>query len=94
MHIIERKPQARLLQSAVTNAELQSAPGATHQGSSLSSARGIVLIGGIILLFLLLAVGVLYWIQSERYPVVVTIGVPDRGAPEDPLGKELDRLCQ
>ena len=92
MHIIERKPQRRLLQSAVTNPELQSAPGATDQGSGLSSARRIALIGGIILLFLLLAGGVLYWIQSERYPVVVTIGVPDRDASQDPLGKRAGPL--
>jgi len=87
MHIIARKPQPRLLQSAVTNPELQSAAGATGQGPGLSPARRIALIGGIILVFLLLAGGVFYWIQSERYPVVVTIGVPDRGAPQDPLAK-------
>lgn len=92
MHIIERKPQPRLLQSAVTNAELQSAPGPTDQGSGLSSARRIALIGGIILLFLLLAGGVTYWIRAERYPVVVTIGVPDRGASQDPLGKRAGPL--
>ena len=92
MHIIERKPQRRLLQSAVTNPELQGAPGAADQGSGLSSARRIALIGGIILLFLLLAGGVLYWIQSERYPVVVTIGVPDRDASQDPLGKRAGPL--
>src|SRR5438876_885593 len=55
MHIIERKPQPRLLQSAVTNAELQSAPGPTDQGSGLSSARRIALIAGIVLVLILLA---------------------------------------
>jgi hypothetical protein len=84
MQIIARKPQPRLLQSAVSSPEVQPTTPPVEQRTFFSTAR-LALIGGIALVLILVAGGAIYWIQSERYPVVVTIGVPDRGASGDPL---------
>ena len=85
MHIIERKRRPRLLQSAVTNPELQSIDAARR--ATFSSARRIAVVAGIVLVLLILAAGVAYWIEWQRYPVVVTIGVPNTGTAGDPLAK-------
>jgi hypothetical protein len=87
MHIIERKRQPRLLQSAVTNPELQITDAARSERATFSSARRIAVVAGIVLVLLVLAAGVAYWIEWQRYPVVVTIGVPDTGTAGDPLAK-------
>jgi hypothetical protein len=87
MHIIARKPQPRLLQSAVTNPEPQGTNAATHERADFSRARRIAVVAGFVLALLILAAGVAYWIQWQRYPVVVTIAVPDTGAAGDPLAK-------
>ena len=90
MHVIERKRQPRLLQSAVTNPELQSIDAAKR--ATFSSARRIAVVAGIVLVLLILAAGVAYWIEWQRYPVVVTIGVPDTGTAGDPLAKRTGPL--
>lgn len=85
MHIIERKPQPRLLQSAVTNPELQVAPGATARRRPFSAAGRVAMIVGIIFAVIVFAGLMMYRMQSGKYPVVVTIGVPERDGSEDPL---------
>ena len=81
MKIIARKPQPRLLQSAVSSPET---PATTPPVERRTFGARLALIG-IALALVLLAGGAIYWVQSERYPVVVTIAVPDRGAAGDPL---------
>jgi hypothetical protein len=87
MHIITPKPKPRLLQSAVTNPELQILAERTAQRRGLSRTRRIAIIAGVLLTLILVAGGVILWIQSERFPVVVTIGVPEKSASQDPLAK-------
>jgi hypothetical protein len=87
MQIIARQPQPSLLHSASTNPELQSLADPAVDRPLLSRTARIVLIAGILLTVIIVAAGVAYWIQSQRYPVVVTIGVPDNGASGDPLGR-------
>ena len=93
MHIIERKRQPRLLQSAVTNPKLQSTDAARSERATFSSPTRIAVVAGIVLVLVILAAGVAYWIEWQRfewqrYPVVVTIGVPETGAAGDPLAKK------
>lgn len=38
-----------------------------------------------IVVTMLLAAGVAYWIELRRYPVVVTIGLPEKDSAKDPL---------
>jgi hypothetical protein len=81
------KPRRRLLQTAITNPELQGTNAATRERANSSPARRIAVVAGIALVLIILAGGVAYWIEWQRYPVVVTIGVPDTGAAGDPLAR-------
>ena len=89
MHVIPRKVQPRLLRSAVTNPEIQIADDA---GRAFSAVGRIAIIGGIIFAVIVSAGLVLYRTHSQKYPVVVTIGVPDKGASGDPLAHALGPL--
>jgi len=70
------KPPPRLLQSAVTPLELRTpVGGAAHSG--VSRAWRVTIVVAVILVLSAAIGGTYHWVQSRRYPVVVTIGVPD-----------------
>jgi hypothetical protein len=81
-------PRPRLLQSAVTNPELQVPSGAAVPPPASSRALRITLIVAVALFLIAAIGGILYWIQSRRYPVVVTIGVPEERAAANVPGSD------
>ncbi len=80
-------PPPRLLQSAVTSPELQ-LPARTAEERGFSRAAWIVITVAIVLVMSFAAAGIIYWrIQSRRFPVVVTIGVPEERAATAPASQ-------
>jgi hypothetical protein len=88
MRIIAIKRPPRVLQSALGDSEPQITDADAVKGATFSLAGRIAVVGAIVLALIILAGGIVYWIKWQRYPVVVTIGVPGTGTTEDPFAKK------
>jgi hypothetical protein len=92
MHIIARKPQPRLLQSAVMHSEPASLHDSAIESSGVARTGLFALVLGILFALALGSVAVIYWLESLRYPVVVTIRAPEKKLSQDSLDYQAEPL--
>ncbi len=79
------KPRPRLFQEGISASERDVVAASTTQGGRFFNAKRIAATLGIVAAAIIVGLGVIYWKASDRYPVVVAIGLPDGDAQGDPL---------
>jgi hypothetical protein len=85
LHVVPENHQDRIIYSAVTPIESRpiDAPDEEEPPHFFTFGR-IMLFIGIVFALMLLAFGIIYRMESRRFPVVVTVGMPEQKAqPED-----------
>jgi len=88
----DKKPRPRLIEGGIRASEqpVSAEPAAEH--SSSISLRRVAVTIGVVLALIALAAGIMYWKERQRYPVVVTIALPDTSEQGDPLAGKLGPL--
>src|SRR5437867_3538468 len=92
LHIVrDAKPRVRLFQEDISS-ELPTTALRASRHWNLFRLKRVGIIIGIVLVLAFIAAGVAYWIDRHRYPVVVTIGLPNKRASENSLADQAARL--
>lgn len=79
------KPRPRLFQEDISDPEHETVAGPATEAPRFFSLKRIAITVGIIVALVIVAFGITYWNGLHRFPVVVTIGLPDNSAQGDPL---------
>jgi hypothetical protein len=78
------EPKSRIIYSDSLAAEPQTSCEINDEDSPVG--KHFLLVLGIIFLCALIAAGIIYWIESRHFPIVVAISPPDKPLHPDPLG--------
>jgi len=79
------EPDPKLIYSAVLPVERRPVDDVQQDPGFGRPGHLVAICGATVLALAILVGGVAYWIESHRYPVVVTIGLPDKESQKDPL---------